>query len=59
MFIDELKQIKPVPGVAPKIPSCRRSPGLRETNPTPYLLLEDFRYGDPTGTDLIGRTSKR
>ena len=23
-------------------------------SPTPYLLLVDFRYGTPSGTDLLG-----
>ncbi|MDQ1670685.1 MAG: raffinose/stachyose/melibiose transport system substrate-binding protein [Actinomycetota bacterium] len=51
---DELKQISTVPGVAPKDPLLAEMASNYAQNPTPYLLLVDFRYGDPSGTDLLG-----
>lgn len=54
MFADELKQISPVPGVEFKDPVLRGMVSDYEANHTPYLLLVYFRYGDPSGTDLLG-----
>ena len=54
LFVDELKQISPVPGVEFDDPIMQEMVAAYESAPTPYLLLVYFRYGDPTGTDLIG-----
>jgi raffinose/stachyose/melibiose transport system substrate-binding protein len=53
MVSDELKQINPVDGVTPNDPVLAEMIGMYEEHPAPYLLLTDFRYGDPTGTDLM------
>jgi len=55
MFADELKQISPVPGVEFRDPVLRGMVSDYEANHTPYLLLVYFRYGDPSGTDLLGQ----
>lgn len=55
MFADQLKQISPVPGVSfDKDPVLKKIVSDYEANHTPYMLLVYFRYGDPSGTDLIG-----
>lgn len=54
LFTDELKQISAVPGVQPSDPLLAEMAQGYATRPTPYLLLVDFRYGEPTGTDLLG-----
>jgi raffinose/stachyose/melibiose transport system substrate-binding protein len=54
MVSDELKQINPVEGVTPKDPVLQEMIGFYNEHPTPYLLLTDFRYGEPSGTDLMG-----
>jgi len=54
LFVDELKQISPVPGVEFEDPILQEMVTAQEQANTPYLLLVYFRYGDPTGTDLIG-----
>lgn len=51
---DELKQINPVDGVTPNDPLLKEMIELYNDQPTPYLLLTDFRYGDPEGPDLAG-----
>jgi raffinose/stachyose/melibiose transport system substrate-binding protein len=54
MVADELKQINPVDGVTPNDPVLQEMIGFYNESPTPYLLLSDFRYGEPSGTDLMG-----
>jgi raffinose/stachyose/melibiose transport system substrate-binding protein len=54
LFADELKQISPVPGVESKDPLVAEMAQAYEDRPAPYLLLVDFRYGTPSGTDLLG-----
>jgi len=54
MVSDDLKQINPVEGVTPKDPLLEEMIGFYDEHPTPYLLLTDFRYGEPLGTDLMG-----
>jgi len=54
MVSDELKQINPVEGVTPTDPLLEEMVGFYNEHPTPYLLLTDFRYGEPSGTDLLG-----
>lgn len=50
---DELKQFNPVEGVEPSDPLLKEIADLYQANPTPYLMLVDFRYGEPTGSDLL------
>ena len=53
MVSDELKQLNPVEGVEPSDPLLEEMSQLYTDAPTPYLLLVDFRYGEPSGTDLM------
>lgn len=54
MMANDIKQFSPIPGVTFEDPLMQEMWDLYEENPTPYLLLVHFRYGDPTGTDIIG-----
>lgn len=53
-YSDELKQISPVPGVTASDPVLAQMQQQYTAHPAPYLMLVDFRYGQPTGTDLAG-----
>lgn len=53
-FTDELGQVSAVPGVQPTDEILAEIVAAYEANPAPYLLLVDFRYGEPLGTDLMG-----
>lgn len=53
MVSDELKQLNPADGVTAEDPVLQEISELHDASPTPYLLLQDFRYGEPTGTDLM------
>ncbi|MEC5181213.1 ABC transporter substrate-binding protein [Arthrobacter sp. CG_A4] len=52
--VDELKQFSPVAGVSFNDPVMKEIWDLYQKNPAPYTLLVDFRYGQPSGTDLMG-----
>jgi raffinose/stachyose/melibiose transport system substrate-binding protein len=54
LFTNELRQLSAVPGVAPQDPTLARIAEMYEETPDSYMLLVDFRYGEPTGTDLLG-----
>lgn len=54
MVADEIKQFSPIPGVEFKDPVMADMWNLYSENPAPYLMLVNFRYGSPSGTDLIG-----
>lgn len=54
MFSDELVQLSPVPGVEPSDPLLKEMADNYEANGAPYMMLVDFRYGQPLGTDLVG-----
>ncbi|MPV38807.1 ABC transporter substrate-binding protein [Georgenia subflava] len=54
MVANDLKQFSPVPGVSFDEPLMQEMWNLYQENPAPYLLLVDYRYGDPVGTDLMG-----
>jgi raffinose/stachyose/melibiose transport system substrate-binding protein len=54
LFTDELVQISPVPGVEPSDPLLQEMAENYETSGAPYMMLVDFRYGQPLGTDLVG-----
>ncbi|WNB86422.1 hypothetical protein [Cellulomonas sp. ATA003] len=53
-FADEAKQFSPLPGVEYADPLMQEMNEQYTENPAPYLLLVDFRYGDPTGTAVLG-----
>lgn len=54
LFTDELVQLSPVPGVDPSDPLLKEMADNYEANGAPYMMLVDFRYGQPLGTDLVG-----
>ncbi len=55
MVADEVKQISAVPGVEYKDPLLKQMSDNYTSSGSPYLLLTDFRYGSPSGTDLLGK----
>ena len=55
MVTDEIRQISAVPGVEPTDPLLKQMSQNYTDSGSPYLLLTDFRYGSPTGTDLLGK----
>ena len=55
LVADEVKQISAVPGVTYADPVLKQVADNYSSNGSPYLLLTDFRYGTPTGTDLLGK----
>ena len=59
MVDDEFKQISAVPGVTYNDPLLKQMADNYEKNPSPYLLLTDFRYGTPSGTDLMGKGAQQ
>ncbi len=52
MFTDKIKQLSPVEGVKPEDPILAEFNDLYNSSPVPYLMLVDFRYGEPLGSDL-------
>jgi raffinose/stachyose/melibiose transport system substrate-binding protein len=52
MVADNLKQISLIRGVQSSDPLLGRMVQSYRTDPTPYLMLVDFRYGTPLGSDL-------
>jgi raffinose/stachyose/melibiose transport system substrate-binding protein len=55
MVTDDIKQISAVPGVNPSDPLLRQMSDNYTNSGSPYLLLTDFRYGSPSGTDIFGK----
>lgn len=55
LVADEVKQISAVPGVSYSDPVLAQVAASYDENGSPYLLLTDFRYGSPSGTDLLGK----
>ncbi|MFQ6172122.1 ABC transporter substrate-binding protein [Oryzobacter sp. R7] len=55
LVADEVKQISAVPGVTYADPVLEEISANYDSNGSPYLLLTDFRYGTPTGTELLGK----
>jgi len=51
MFTDELAQISAVPGVEPTDKALREV--VNVANPTPFMMLTAFRYGEPSGSTLL------
>jgi len=54
LVADKIKQLSAVPGVSYSDPLMKQMADNYAKNPTPYLLLVDFRYGTPSGTELLG-----
>ncbi|MBA2529899.1 MAG: extracellular solute-binding protein [Euzebyales bacterium] len=52
-FTDELGQISAVPGTEPTDEVLAEIVDAYAEHPAPYLLLVDYRYGEPMGTDLM------
>ncbi len=59
LFTDRLAQISPIAGVTPTDPLLQEIVSLYDEAATPYLLLVHFRYGTPSGTDVIGENMQR
>ena len=55
LVADELVQLNPVPGVDVSDPLLQEMLENYSANPAPYLMLTDFRYGQPWGSDLVGQ----
>ena len=54
LVADKIEQLSAVPGVSYSDPLLKQMADNYAKNPTAYLLLVDFRYGTPSGTDLLG-----
>ncbi|MAU12793.1 MAG: sugar ABC transporter sugar-binding protein [Anaerolineaceae bacterium] len=54
MFTDKINQLSPVAGTEPTDPLLAEFATAMMENPAAYMLLVDFRYGDPTGTNILG-----
>jgi raffinose/stachyose/melibiose transport system substrate-binding protein len=55
MVTDDIKQLSAVPGVEPTDPLLKQMSENYNSSGSPYLLLTDFRYGAPSGTELLGK----
>jgi raffinose/stachyose/melibiose transport system substrate-binding protein len=58
-FTDELAQISPIQGVVPTDPLLNDIVTLWNNASTPYMLLVHFRFGDPSGTTVIGENIQK
>jgi raffinose/stachyose/melibiose transport system substrate-binding protein len=52
LVADNLKQVSLIKGVQSSDPLLGQMMQSYRTDPTPYLMLVDFRYGTPLGSDL-------
>ncbi|MCA9883538.1 MAG: extracellular solute-binding protein [Anaerolineae bacterium] len=59
MFTDKINQLSPVAGTEPTDPLLAEFATAMMENPAAYMLLVDFRYGDPTGTNILGPEIQR
>jgi ABC-type sugar transport system, periplasmic component len=59
LVADEIKQFSPLEGVTYSDPLLQEINELYTESSAPYLLLVDFRYGDPTGTAILGPDIQR
>ena len=58
-FTDRLAQISPINGVTPTDPLLKDIVSLYDEAATPYLLLVYFRYGTPSGTDVLSEDMQK
>lgn len=58
-FSDSLKQISPIEGVTPDDPVLSDIVSLYDEASTEYMLLVHFRYGTPSGTDVLGSNMQK
>lgn len=58
-FTDSLAQISPIAGVVPTDPVLQDIVEMWNEASTSYMLLVHFRYGSPTGTEVIGDSIQR
>ncbi len=54
MFTEKIKQLSPLPSAKPTDPLLQKFAKFYAETPTPYLMLVDFRYGNPQGHVLLG-----
>ncbi|MDF1478281.1 extracellular solute-binding protein [Leifsonia sp. H3M29-4] len=54
LFADELSMFSPIPGVTYDDPVLEEMWDLYQASPASYLLLVNFRYGEPQGTAVLG-----
>jgi raffinose/stachyose/melibiose transport system substrate-binding protein len=52
LVANDLKQVSLIKGVESSDPLLKQMAQSYTANPTPYLMLVDFRYGTPLGSDL-------
>lgn len=55
MVADELNQFSVIPGVTYEDEAMQEAWSNYENAPAPYLLLVNFRYGEPMGTAVLGK----
>ena len=53
LFTEKIKQLSPIPGTKPMDPLLAEFAEAFAEMPASYLLLVDFRYGDPSGTAIL------
>ena len=54
LFTEKIKQLSPLPQAKPKDPLLQQFAKFYAETPTPYLMLVDFRYGEPQGHRVLG-----
>ena len=54
LFVDEIKQFSAIKGLTYSDPVMNEMNELFASGPTAYINLVDMRYGEPTGSTLIG-----
>lgn len=59
LVADELNQFSAIPGVSYSNPVMQEAWTNYEASSTPYLLLVDFRYGEPQGSAIMGDEIQR
>jgi len=59
LFTDLINQLSPIAGTTPTDPLLAEFAENFAENPASYMLLVDFRYGDPSGTNILGPEIQR
>jgi len=54
MFTEKIKQLSPLPEAKPTDPLLQQFAKYYAETPASYLMLVNFRYGDPSGSTLLG-----